>query len=74
MTTHSSVLAWEIPWQRSLAGYSPWGHKELGTTEQLNNNKSSEIGSDSSLHSFKSSLREVGKTSSLGLKYTHYYT
>ena len=25
-TTHSSILAWEIP-QRSLAGCSPWGHK-----------------------------------------------
>ena len=21
--THSSVLAWRIPWKRSLAGYSP---------------------------------------------------
>ena len=26
--------------QRSLAGYSPWGHKALDMTEQLNNNKS----------------------------------
>ena len=25
MATHSSILAWEIPW--SLAGYSPWGLK-----------------------------------------------
>ena len=25
--------------QRSLAGYSPWGHKESDTTEQLNKNK-----------------------------------
>ena len=26
MATHSSILAWEIPWtERSLAGYSPWG-------------------------------------------------
>ena len=25
--------------QRSLESYSPWGHKELDTTEQLNNNK-----------------------------------
>ena len=33
MPTHSSILAWEIPWTRSLAGYSPWGHKELYTTE-----------------------------------------
>ena len=24
--------------QRSLAGYSPWGHKELGTTEWLTHN------------------------------------
>ena len=30
--THSSILAWEIPWQRILAGYSPWGHKESHTT------------------------------------------
>ena len=32
MTTHSSVLAWKSHGQRSLAGYSPWGHKQL---EQL---------------------------------------
>ena len=32
MATHSSILAWEIPGQRSLVGYSPWGHKELDTT------------------------------------------
>ena len=28
MATHSSVLAWRIPGQRNLAGYSPWGWKE----------------------------------------------
>ena len=38
MATHSSVLAWEIHGQRSLMGRSPWGCKELDTTEQLNNN------------------------------------
>ena len=31
MATHSSILAWEIPW--SLVGYSPWGHKESDMTE-----------------------------------------
>ena len=25
MATHSSILAWKIPWKRSLVGYSPWG-------------------------------------------------
>ena len=35
MATHSSILAWRIPWQRSLAGYSPYGRKESGTTEWL---------------------------------------
>jgi len=27
------VLSGEFHGQRSLAGYSPWGHKELDTTE-----------------------------------------
>ena len=35
MATHSSTLAWKIPWWRSLVGYTPWGHKELDTTERL---------------------------------------
>ena len=30
MATHSSILAWRIPWQRSLVGYSPWCCKESG--------------------------------------------
>ena len=37
MAIHSSLLSWRIPWtERSLAGYSPWGHKESDTTEWLN--------------------------------------
>ena len=35
MATHSSNLAWRIPWTRSLVGYSPWSRKELDATEQL---------------------------------------
>ena len=35
MATHSSILAWKIPWTESLVGYSPQGHKELDMTEQL---------------------------------------
>ena len=35
MATHSSILAWRIPWMEDLAGYSPWGHKESDKTEQL---------------------------------------
>ena len=31
MATHSSTLAWKSHGQRSLVGYSPWGHKESGT-------------------------------------------
>ena len=37
MATGSSILAWEILGQRSLAGYSPWGHRESDTTERLDN-------------------------------------
>ena len=35
MTAHSSNLAGEPHGQRSLVGYSPWGHKELDRIEQL---------------------------------------
>ena len=31
--THSSILAWRIPWTEEPGGYSPQGHKESGTTE-----------------------------------------
>ena len=33
MTAHSIILAWRIPGQRSLVGYSPWGRKESDMTE-----------------------------------------
>ena len=33
--THSRILMWEIPGQRSLVGYSPWGRKEQDTTAWL---------------------------------------
>ena len=32
IATHSSILAWKSHGQRSLVGYSPWGHKELEPT------------------------------------------
>ena len=33
IVTHSSVLAWRIPWTEEPGGYSPWGHNELDMTE-----------------------------------------
>ena len=37
MTTHSSILAWEIPWTEEPGRlYSPWGLKESDRTWQLN--------------------------------------
>ena len=35
MATHSSILAWEIPWTQEPGAYSPQGHKELDMTERL---------------------------------------
>ena len=40
MAPHFSILAWEIPWTRSLTGYSPWGHKESDTVEWPNSSSS----------------------------------
>ena len=40
MATHSSVLAWEIPWTEEPGGLQAMGvTKELDTTWQLNNNR-----------------------------------
>ena len=38
MTTHSSILAWKIPWMGSL------GHKQLDTTERLSMTLGVELG------------------------------
>ena len=35
MATHSSILAWRIPWAEELMGYSPGGHKESDLTSDL---------------------------------------
>ena len=33
MTTHSSTLAWEIPWMEEPGRLKSMGHEELDTTE-----------------------------------------
>ena len=33
IANHSNILAWEILWQKSLEGHSPWSHKESDMTE-----------------------------------------
>ena len=35
METHSSILAWRIPWTEESGGLQSMGHKESNTTEQL---------------------------------------
>ena len=40
MTTHSSILAWEIPWTEEPGGLQPMGYTESDMTEQLTPSKS----------------------------------
>ena len=47
MATHSSTLAWKIPWIGGVVVYSPWGHKGLSdslTSSRLSNFTFTEIG------------------------------
>ena len=39
----SSILAWRIPWAGEPGGYSPEGHKESDTTEQLSNSNNLDL-------------------------------
>ena len=36
MATHSSILAWRIPWMEEPGGLQSMGSQELDTTERLN--------------------------------------
>ena len=33
MATHTSILAWKIPWTEEPGGLQSMGHKQLDTTE-----------------------------------------
>ena len=35
MATHSSTLAWKIPWMEEPGRLNPWGHEESDMTERL---------------------------------------
>ena len=37
MATHSSILAWKIPWTEN--SYGPWGRKELDMTKHARAHK-----------------------------------
>ena len=39
MATHSSILAWRIPWTEEPGGLYSMGHKELNMTEHTRNIK-----------------------------------
>ena len=39
MATHSSILAWTIPWREKPGGLQSCSGKELDMTQQLGNHK-----------------------------------
>ena len=62
MATHSSILAWRIPWiLRSLLGYSPWDPRELDMAEETEHAHKHPFKMDSS-RSFKTSYHVVTST------------
>ena len=64
MTTHSRILAWEIPWIRSLAG---WGCKRVRynlATEQQQQIKQGILTTDMAFNSIR--LEEITKGVSTG--------
>ena len=40
MATHSSILAWRLPWTEEPGRLQSVGHQELDMTEPLNNSQS----------------------------------
>ena len=50
MATHSSILAWEIPWTEEPGGIQCWGHKESDTTEHIRMITTPSSGSTTGMH------------------------
>ena len=46
MATHSSILAWRIPWTEELGGLLSMGRKESDMTERLSLHISPKLGSN----------------------------
>ena len=61
MTTHSSILAWDIQWTEEPGDCGPWGHKELDTIERLSMEDLTEIGSGLILCNSNALLMVAGK-------------
>ena len=79
MATHSSILAWIIHEQRSLASYSPQGPEDLDTTERLSTAKGlvsiGSVSSDVSSHRLKilEKIQKVTKKPNLNLPHAGNY-
>ena len=43
IATHSSILAWEVPWTQKPGGLQSMGSKESDMTEQLNHHHHSQF-------------------------------
>ena len=55
MATHSSILAWEIPWMEEPGGLQSIG-SELDTTEQLHLHLKKKLHSEKKLYDHSSNL------------------
>ena len=63
IATHSSVLAWRIPWTEEPSEYSLRGHKELDTT-RTNTHKRFNKQTKSAFYNMKSTRRAIPNISS----------
>ena len=66
MATHSSILAWDIPWTEEPDNLQPMGSEESDTTQRLNNNNRKIPGSNNILEGPQIPLEKV-----LVLKFKH---
>ena len=58
MVTHSSTLAWRIPWMEEFGGLKSMGHLESDTTERLHFHFSLSYIGEGNVNSFQHSCRE----------------
>ena len=76
MATHSSILAWRIPWTEEPGGHGPRGHRESDTTEVTEHTRThSSVGKESACNAEDpGSIPGSGRSTGEGIGYPLQYS
>ena len=67
METHSTILAWEIPWTKEPGGYSPWDNKRVEHNSATKHHQQQYLGAEEESKFERSDYSQILATFSFNL-------